>query len=207
MRWLRFPQKTFMITLSLLALSGLVLSSCAGPRVQDKESEIQALRSQVDSLQTELEEVKAWHQDHAARLERELEVERKKVGELIGKIRTIQPPIEGQVLPVSELVAIPENYLDKEIIVEGSLYYGPEFRDTVGHLIVRDLNSSAFANIHCYFRPRDLDPESRRLLVAMKQHAKIRMLGRLVNSSEGLGREMGMPRGTGYEFLVARIAY
>ena len=181
----RFPQIAFTIALSFLATSGLVLSSCAGPRVEEKDAEIQALQSQVQSIQ------------------QELDVERRKLQELTLKLRTLQPPLEGKAVPVRELVALPDEYLHKEVLVEGRLVAEALVRDPVGYFVLSALDSNQV--IQCYFKLQDLDPNSRRLLTAKQPYTKMRVLGRLTRTSDGLASEIGIRPNSGYEFHVLKI--
>ncbi len=184
------------LLLSTPALISFACSDVEDPDGEDREkpSQVQPLESKNAALESQMRS-----------LQRELAIERERANDLTRKLRALTPPLEGEALPVSELIAVPENYLDKEVIIEGRLDHGPIFTDSFGSLMIRDL--SVTAAINCFFRPRDLDPAARRLLIAMKQHDKIRVVGRLVRYEEGLSREMKWGRNRGYEFILTKVPF
>ncbi len=98
------------------------------------------------------------------KLQNDMAVERAKNVQLTEQLQVITPPEPGKLVPVTELLAVPELYLNKTIQVEGR----------VPAVIVR-WNYSGFTlnalvdaekQIICYYKSLDLDPVSRRLLIA-----------------------------------------
>ena len=136
-------------------------------------------------------------------VQKELEAEREKVKGLTAKLQAVLPPRDGAVFPVDELAAVPEKYLGKEVIVEGKLGTLPFFRGPGGHFVLKSLESRA--SIQCYFVRKTLDPASRRLLVAKKPLETLRIVGRMIKTSNGLGNQIGIPADSGFEFHVTKI--
>lgn len=180
------------MTLLALAVLGVLATSCSHFPSQREDSQTQSLEKQLRAEKRE-----------QARLKRELASERKKVKELTARLEAVHPPLEGKALPVDELVAVPERYLGKEVIVEGKLGSPAFFRGPGGHFVLK--SRASLASIQCYFRREDLDPNSRRILAAKAPREEMRILGRLLKASAGLSEQVGIRSKSGYEFHVAKI--
>lgn len=178
---------------------GVVASGCARSQVREQDPQIQSLQSQNQALQRKLEVEKR----KARELETQLNAERKKMRELTAQLQAVLPPLDGAVFPVDELAAVPEKYLGKDVIVEGKLGTPPFFRGPGGHFVLKSLASRA--SIQCYFARQALDPSSRRLLVGKKPLETLRIVGRMVKTSNGLGNQIGIPADSGFEFHVTKI--
>lgn len=179
-------------TLVLFLILGVLASACAHSQGSEKDATIQSLQNQL-----------AAEKKKRAQLQKELEGERGKVKELTAKLQAVLPPRDGDVFPVDELAAVPEKYLGKDVIVEGKLGTLPFFRGPGGHFVLKSLKSRA--SIQCYFVRDALDPSSRRLLVGKKPLETLRIVGRMVKTSNGLGNQIGIPADSGFEFHVTRV--
>jgi hypothetical protein len=200
------PQVAMTITLMFVILA-LALTACAGPQVREKDLQIESLRLQVKALQEELENRRRREEDQTVQFQRELDAERKTVNELKAELRGIRPPLEGEAMSVNELVAVPEEYLGKEVVAEGRLMT-VTFHDPGGNFVLRGDEGQKFGhNLECYFRAEDLDPNSRRLLAAAPGYAKMRVSGRLIRAANGIANEMGIRSRSGYAFHVKKIEY
>jgi len=126
-----------------------------------------------------------------------LEVEREKVKELTSTLRVLHPAGAGPVLPIVELVAVPEQYVGKNVVVEGNLIDPAQLRDPISHFWVSSSDGAPVA-LNWFFITQDLDPNSRRLLVATKRGDLLHVSGLLIKSGpEGLAWKLGLPTGSG----------
>lgn len=195
------------VSMTITLILALALTACAGPQLREKDLQIEALRLQVKDLQEELQTRRRTEEHQAVQFQRELDAERKTVNELKAELRAIHPPLEGGAVSVNELVAVPEEYLGKEVVAEGRLL-SVTFRDPGGNFVLRGDEGQKFGyNLECYFRAEDLDPNSRRLLAALPGYAKMRVSGRLIRTANGIANEMGIRSSSGYEFHVRQIEY
>lgn len=193
------PRKPLKFAILSFAVLGVLASACTGPQVREPDPLVQSLQSENQSLQKTL----GTERKKTKELQTQLQAERKKVEELTAQLALVRPPLDGETLPVDELVAVPEKYVEKEIVVEGKLGTLPFFRGPGGHFILRSLESRA--SIQCYFERKKLDPASRRLLVATKPLDKLRVFGRLVRESNGIADQVGIRAKSGFEFHVTKI--
>ena len=139
-------------------------------------------------------------------LREELETEKQKVKELASALQSLHPIGTGQVLPLIELFAVPEEYVGKDVVFEGKLGSPAQIRDPVSCFFVRQPDIAGMG-ISCCFRTQDLDPDSRRLLLATKDDEPLRISGRLSKiSPEGLAGKAGVIPYSGYEFHVTRVS-
>ncbi|MFQ5960766.1 MAG: hypothetical protein ACE5MG_05175 [Candidatus Methylomirabilales bacterium] len=185
-------KKKWNMTILAFAVLGVLATSCSHFQPQKEDSQIQSLEKQLRAEKRK-----------RARLQRKLTSERKKVKELTAQLEAVHPPLEGEALPVDELVAVPERYLGKDIIVEGKLGSPAFFRGPGGHFVLK--SRASLASIQCYFRRKDLDPNSRRILAAKAPRQEMRILGRLLRASAGLSGQVGIRSQSGYEFHVTKI--
>ena len=136
-------------------------------------------------------------------LEKELQAEREKVKELTTQLQALRPLVTGQSVPIAEIVAVPEEYLGKEILIEGEVAYRPSFREHVSYFILKDLKSKN--TLQCYFKTQELDRDSRRLLVNKGLGQKIKITGQLARTTAGLASQIRMRPERGYEFHVSKV--
>lgn len=194
-------KKSLITSILPFLVLGMVSSSCSVSLFRTKETKEKEKeeKSQVQSHQRELDAQKRKVKALKARLRKE----RKKVKALTVVLQAVHPPLEGEAFPVDELVAVPEKYLGKELIVEGKLGAPAYFRGPGGHFVLKSLGS--MASIQCYFKKEDLDPNSRRILAAKSPRQEMRILGRLLEASGGLSSQIGIRSKSGYEFHVTKI--
>lgn len=106
-------------------------------------------------------------------------------------------PGEGQVLPVTELIALPESYVGRTVTVEGPLQGAAQFRDNGATFELR----AAHAMLECALAAT-ADDRSRRLLVTKAGGDVIRVVGRLAKSPKTGGSRSWA---TGYTLFVTEV--
>lgn len=137
------------------------------------------------------------------KLEQQLQQEKARNEKLSNEIQAILPPKAVKSTPISEIIALPELYVDKEIVLTGSLVSQVHFEKDIGHFMIQ--GTSLNLSVHCYFRRDSLDQLSRRLIVTKEARNQIQVQGRLVKSTFGLSKELGIRYPFGYEFAVEKI--
>jgi len=71
-------------------------------------------------------------------LEAQLNTEQKKVRKLTDQLNVLQSPMESEIVTIAELTAVPENYIGKEVIVEGVAIPGTlTMNDSIAHFRLR----------------------------------------------------------------------
>lgn len=136
-------------------------------------------------------------------LERQLQEEKAHNAKLSAEIQAILPPKAGQPISVNDVIAIPEQYANKAISIEGTLSSQVHFEKGIGHFVLQASNNNNI--VHCFFKRTSLDQLSRRMLLSKSPHARVRILGRLVSSVDGLAKALGFHYPGGYEFQVDKI--
>lgn len=118
-------------------------------------------------------------------LRKDLDQERARVKALTAELDALRPRSPGAAIPVTEIMALPKRYLDKEIVIEGEWTtggYGFRLHDSVSTFTLRSRETGAFA--YCYFQPDRLDPDSRRILMAKSLGQTVRVRGYLRDPSK-----------------------
>lgn len=143
------------------------------------------------------------HQKKIQELEEALADERKMVKKVTEQLFTLRPPLTETALTIGEIIAVPEDYLNKEIVVKGVLISGTlNLNNPIAMFSLREEHSNY--SVLCFFETDKLDPASRRLLV--KNTGKTNWIrGKFVRASEGLMSQLGKKYGAKYELDVIRV--
>lgn len=136
-------------------------------------------------------------------LERQLQEEKTRNARLSAEIQAMLPPKAGQTISVNEVIAMPEQYANKDIVLEGILSSQVYFDKGIGHFVIQGLNNNY--TLHCFFKRASLDQLSRRMLVGKLPHNRMHIQGQLVSSVDGFAKELGSYYPGGYEFHVDKI--
>lgn len=119
-------------------------------------------------------------------LSQELARERKKIQELTAELNALRPPSAGEAVSVTEIVAVPEKYLDKELVLEGLWLEGNfTFLNPIDFFTLRAKDNNA--TVYCSFDKIKFDLDSRRILVAKLPLQTVRVRGYLRDAAKSTG--------------------
>lgn len=152
---------------SLVVVMVLVLSSCSYSHMQTKSNS-------------------NWTPEKIAQLENQLAESQKKIKELQTKLDALTPPASGQNVQISEIWAVPEQYRNKSITVQGYLVNTIEFGEPTTDFYIMQERSFQGAGVSCVFTTKQLDPNFRRVLATFKQSDLIQVSGLFVTDSDRL---------------------
>ena len=167
--------------LILLSLC-LLLAGCAssGQELRQKEAEIQSLTGQLSEKE-------------------------KKIEELTKQLNALRPPAMREAVSVTEVVAVQEEYVGKEILMEGVLPYDFTLHKPITSFYLRGVRGAVM--IYCYFETQQLHPTSRRILASKKLHETVGVRGRLLKASESLVFKVHHYPREGFVFHVNKVEY
>ncbi len=136
-------------------------------------------------------------------MERQLQAEKTRNAKLSSEIQAILPPKTGQTVSVSEVIALPEQYANKDIVLEGLLLSEVYFDKDIGRFVIH--GTGRRHNMQCFFKRANLDQLSRRVLVSKLPNNRVVIQGRLASSDDGFSKLTGSYFPGGYEFHVEKV--
>lgn len=134
---------------------------------------------------------------------RQIETLRKDLGRVRQRISSIHTAAAAKTaIPVDDLFAEPERYVDQDVIIEAHLR-GVDFLYPVSGMVVGSTKSTRI--LFCFFTNQTLDPESRLFLVHAAKGTLLRIQGRFVTITQGLRSVNSLQPGSGDQLDVIEV--
>jgi hypothetical protein len=112
-------------------------------------------------------------------------------------------PAPGGLVSIGDLFAVPDQYLNKTVEVEGIYSRLTVGAQTTGFFLTSTVNTQL--ELLCAYHNIALDEASRRLLMNKPSNTPLRIEGNLVPTSQGAAKEAGLSSLSGYELAVTRV--
>jgi hypothetical protein len=112
-------------------------------------------------------------------------------------------PAPSGLVSIADLFAVPDQYLNKTVVVEGTYSRLTVGAQTTGFFLTSTVNTQL--ELLCAYHNLALDEASRRMLLNKPGNTSLRIEGYLVPSSQGAAKETGLSSPSGYELAVTRV--